>query len=594
MRICDMPVRPCALGILAIIGVLSCDQSPQPAESPPSTSQAPELTIFREASATTGLEFEHFLGSTGEYYFPETTVPGVAVFDYDSDGDLDVYLLQGGMLDGSKSLAEADFPPPQHHWPGNRLYRNELVPEGTLRFTDVSEETGVTDEGYGMGAAVGDYDNDGDPDIYVTNFGSNVLLRNESGATFTDVTAAAGVDDERWSASSSFVDYDLDGDLDLFVTNYVDFTVAGARPCTGTTGERDYCGPQSYEPVPDRLFRNDGDGTFTNVSSPAGLRTAFGSGLGVISADFDADGWPDLYVTNDQRANQLWRNRGDGTFEDISLMSGTAVNANGQAEGSMGVTVGDFDQDGDEDLFMTHINGETNTLYLNVGNATFVDATHQFQLASPSRAMTSFGTLWFDVDNDTDLDLFIANGAVKILEELRGTPYPFQQKNQLLRSEGSGHFRDISVEAGSAMELFDVSRGAAFGDIDNDGDVDIVVSNANGPARLMINEVGNRQNWLSVELEGTESNRDGFGALVTVLRNGDTPQRRRARTDGSYLSANDARVHFGLGSTDTIDAVLVHWPSGVREIWREISPNSFVHLREGSGEPAGSELEDSS
>jgi hypothetical protein len=593
MRICDMSVRPCALGILAMIVVLSCDQRPQPAESPPSTPHTPQLTIFREASATTGLEFEHFLGSTGEYYFPETTVPGVAVFDYDSDGDLDVYLLQGSMLDGSKSLAEAEFPPPQHHWPGNRLYRNELVPEGTLRFTDVSEETGVTDKGYGMGAAVGDYDNDGDPDIYVTNFGSNVLLRNEGGANFTNVTAAAGVDDERWSASSSFVDYDLDGDLDLFVTNYVDFTVAGARPCAGTTGERDYCGPQSYEPVPDRLFRNDGDGTFTEVTASAGLHAAFGSGLGVISADFDDDGWPDLYVTNDQLANQLWRNRGDGTFEDISLMSGTAVNANGQVEASMGVTAGDFDQDGDEDLFMTHINGETNTLYLNAGNATFVDVTHQFQLASPSRAMTSFGTLWFDFDNDTDLDLFIANGAVKIVEELRGTPYPFQQKNQLLRSDGDGHVRDISAEAGSAMELFDVSRGAAFGDIDNDGDVDIVVSNANGPARLMINEIGNRQNWLSVELEGTASNRDGFGARVTVLRNGDTPLRRRAHTDGSYLSASDARVHFGLGSTDTLDGVLVHWPSGVREIWREISPNSFVHLREGSGEPVESEFEDS-
>ena len=208
-------------------------------------------------------------------------------------------------------------------------------------------------------------------------------------------------------------------------------------------------------------------------------------------------------------------------------MSGTAVNANGQVEGSMGVTAGDFDQDGDEDLFMTHINGETNTLYLNVGNATFVDVTHQFQLASPSRPMTSFGTLWFDVDNDTDLDLFIANGAVKILEELRGTPYPFQQKNQTAAQRGRRALRDISSEAGSAMELFEVSRGAAFGDLDNDGDVDIVVSNANGPTRLMINEVGNLQNWLSVELEGTESNRDGFGARVTVLRNGDTPLRRR-------------------------------------------------------------------
>ena len=569
--------------LLSILALAAYDPRPEPAAASQVGVEGP--TVFREVAAATGLEFEHFIGSTGEYYFPETAAAGVGVFDYDGDGDLDVYLLQGHLLDRSKSLREAEFPPPKRHWPGNRLFRNELIPEGSLSFTDVTEETGVGHEGYGMGVTVGDYDNDGDPDLYVTNFGSNVLYRNERGAFFSDVTAAAGVDDERWSASSSFVDYDLDGDLDLFVTNYVDFTVAGARPCTGPTGERDYCGPTTYEPVPDRLFRNEGDGTFTDVSEAAGLNAAFGSGLGVIAADFDDDGWPDIYVANDLRANQLWLNRGDGTFEDISLMSGTAVNADGRAEASMGVTVGDFDQDGDEDLFMTHLDDETNTLYLNQGRGLFVDATNQFNLAVPSLGATGFGTQWFDFDNDVDLDLFIANGAVKSEEALRGAPYPFQEHNQLIRNDGESGFRDVSAESGPAMELFEVSRGAAFGDIDNDGDIDIVVSNCNGPARLMLNEVGNRRNWLSVELEGTESNRDGIGARVAVLRNPDQPLWRRARTDGSYMSANDIRVHFGLGEAETVDGVVVHWPSGRRELWREISVNRFVRLREGSGEP---------
>ena len=568
-------------GLFILLGLASsCDAPPRDGADATSDSG---VVVFREAAAETGLGFQHFLGSTGEFYFPEVAAAGVGLFDYDNDGDLDVYFLQGSMLDADKSLAEAAFPPPEEHWPDNRLFRNELVPDGVLRFTDVTDDAGVGNEGYGMGATVGDYDNDGDPDLYVTNFGSNVLYRNDGDGRFTDVTATARVDDGRWSASASFVDYDLDGDLDLFVTNYVDFTVSGARPCADPIGQRDYCGPQTYEALPDRLYRNEGDGTFSDVTEAAGIDAAYGSGLGVIAADFNSDGWPDIYVANDLRANQLWLNQRDGTFRDVALISGTAVNADGQVEASMGVAISDFDEDGDEDLFMTHLTAETNTLYLNDGNATFVDATVRFNLAGSSKPMTGFGTNWFDFSNNGYLDLFISNGAVKRLASLQGTPYPFQQKNQLLRNEGGKVFSDISQTSGPAMQLMDVSRGAACGDIDNDGDVDVVVSNANGPARLMINKIGNRLNWLLVRLEGTRANRDGIGARVTVLHAGGRLIWRRAHTDGSYLSANDIRVHFGLGKMERIDGIQVDWPGGDSEVWSAVAINSFVRLKQGTG-----------
>ncbi|MGH9340539.1 MAG: CRTAC1 family protein [Acidobacteriota bacterium] len=586
------------LRVLLLLAVL-------PAVFSPTGSVAHEVPIFREVAAEAGLEFQHFNGSSGEFFVPEIMGPGVALLDYDGDGDLDVYLTQGRSLTVAARMTEQERKTvqdqktalesePRLSASGHRLFRNLLKEEGRLRFTDVTEKAGLGHQGYGMGAAVGDYDNDGDPDLYVTNFGSNVLYRNNGDGTFSDVTREAGVDDPRWSTSAAFLDYDRDGDLDLFVTNYINFSVAANRTCYDPAGARDYCNPSVYSPVPDRLFRNEGAGQFSEATEAAGITLAYGPGLGVVCADFNADGWTDIYVANDGTANLLWINQGNGTFDEQGLLSGSAYNGNGMAEGSMGVSAGDFDNDGDEDLFMTHLNQEKNTLYLNRGQGVFHDASREFDLAAPSFAYTGFGTQWFDFDSDGYLDLFVANGAVTILEQLRAQPFPYHQKNQLFRNlEGKG-FQDITAAAGLALELSEVSRGAAFGDIDNDGDIDILVTNNNGPARLLLNESA-QKHWLSVRLEGTQDNRLGIGARVGILRRSVSSQRsavsgqrpviwRRAHTDGSYLSAGDIRVHFGLGTDADLEGVVVQWPNGQSEVWTDVQPDSFLTLKQGTGE----------
>jgi len=565
--------------VFVLLTGCEADDATQTQTLPPAVPGAP----FVEVAAATGLAFRHFNGAAGAYYQPEVFGPGVGLLDYDNDGDLDVYLPQASMVDPAQAPGNALFPLPAEQPPGDRLFRNELVPGGELRFTDVTAAAGLGYGHYGQGVATGDYDNDGYTDLYVTGFGPNVLYHNEGDGRFTDVSATAGIDEPRWSTSAAFLDYDRDGDLDLFVANYVRFTVTGNKQCAGADGKLDYCGPQSYAKVRDRLFRNEGDGRFTDVSDAAGLGTAFGPGLGVTAADFNGDGWLDIYVANDGDDNQLWINRQDGRFENTALMAGVAINAYGKAEASMGVTAGDFDSDGDEDLFMTHLDRETNTLYVNDGSGNFIDATDARKLGRNSLPYTGFGSEWFDYDNDGDLDLFVANGAVRIEESLRGQPFPYQERNQLIRNDGADGFIDVTEQAGPALALVEVSRGAAFGDLDNDGAVDIVVANNNGPTRLLRNTAGAGRHWLTVSLAGTRSNRAGLGARVAVLRAGQPPLWRRVHTDGSYLSANDPRVHFGLGSQGSVQAVGVVWPDGVREIWHEITVDGFVTLKEGSG-----------
>jgi predicted nucleotidyltransferase len=436
-----------------------------------------------------------------------------------------------------------------------------------------------------MGAAVGDYDNDGDLDLYVTGFGPDALFRNDGAGTFTDVTALAGVSDPLWSTSAAFFDYDRDGDLDLFVANYLDFTLADNKVCEDSVGARDYCSPRAYRPVPDRLYRNDGGGRFTNVTEPAGITRADGAGLGVAVGDYNGDGWLDVYVANDATPNQLWINRRDGTFGDEGMISGAAVNAAGNPEGSMGIASGDVDGDGDEDLFVTNIVGETFVLYENDGKAVFDDARVRWGVADPTAAFTGFGTDWIDYDNDGWLDLFVANGAVNVVEALRGQSNPFRMRNQLFHNSGKGRLIETSASGGPAFDQADVGRGAAFGDLDNDGDVDIVVTSNGGPARLLINKGTPAHHWLVVRLQQPAGNRFGVGARIRLERSGQPTLTRRVRTDGSYLSASDIRIHLGLGSSRLNSSVtlIVEWSDDFSERWTVTETDQLLTLVRGSG-----------
>jgi hypothetical protein len=546
---------------------------------------------FRDHAVDTGLVFEHSNGMSGEFYLAEVIGSGAALFDADTDGDLDAYLVQGALLGSGKTAGEAIIPWAGERAPRDRLFRNELQETGELAFSDVTEASGLSAEGYGMGVAAGDVDNDGDIDLYVTNLGDNQLFLNTGRGTFVDAPGAAGAQDGRFSTSAAFVDYDADGWLDLYVGNYVDFNLATHKECFSETSALEYCHPLSYQPTPDRLFRNRGDGSFVDVSAATRIALEYGGALGVLSGDFNADGRPDLYVANDAMPNQLWINQGDGRFANEALLAGCAFNANGAAEASMGVTAGDFDADGDEDLFMTHLRGETNTLYLNDGRGSFLDRTVPAGLAGTSRAFTGFGAGWIDYDNDGWLDLVSVNGAVNALPEFAGTdhPFPLGQADQLFRNLGDVRFEDVSSQAGSAFSRAEVSRGAALGDVDNDGDMDVLVVNNSGLVRLHLNSVGSRSRWLGLRLTSRrqgQGERDQYGALVEVHRDDGRVLSRRVRADGSYCSSNDPRLLFGLGEAGRVESVRVQWPDGRRESWdwSGRAHGAYTTLQAGTGQ----------
>jgi enediyne biosynthesis protein E4 len=542
---------------------------------------SPPAPIFREVAADAGLNVQHFTGATGDYFMPEIMGSGAALFDYDNDGDLDVYVIQGTALGENRKFL---FPPRPGSPPGNRLFRNMVAETGKLHFVDVTERARVGHESYGMGAATGDYDNDGFMDLYVTTFGHNVLYHNNRDGTFADVTSEANADDPRWSTSAAFLDYDKDGYLDLFVGNYVDFTVTGNKRCYAPTGERDYCTPVAYKAVPSRLFHNLGNGRFADVTDASGIGSAYGPALGVVSADFNGDGRADIYVANDTAANRLWLNQGDGTFRESGLEAGMAYNADGLTKAGMGVAAEEIDDHGTLAVVVTNLTREGATVFRGDGKGQFEDVSVQYGLAAPTFAFTGFGTQWLDYDNDGLLDLFIANGGVSISESMRGAPYPYGQRNLLFHNEGKGRaFQETGGIAGPAFQRLEVGRGAAVGDIDNDGAVDILVTNNNGPVRLLHNDIVPRQHWIEVRLEGVKSNRFGIGARVALLRDGEEPVWRRVHTDSSYLSASDVRVHFGLGKSSDVRALIVRWPDGSEESWDGIRPDKVVVLRQGSG-----------
>jgi len=557
------------------------------------SARADDEPIFTDRSAELGLDFVHFNGMSGELYFVEMTGGGGALVDYDGDGDLDVYFSQGRMLGEGEKVEESVFPPHHPEPFTDRLYRNDLVPGGELRFEDVTASSGLeATTGYGMGVAAGDVDNDSFPDLYLANFGPNQLLKNKGGKGFEDVTASAGaaLGDERWSVSAAFLDYDRDGWLDLYVVNYVDFRLATHKTCASDVGARDYCGPNAYPPVNDRLLRNLGPGEdgrvrFEDASELSGIGRTAGPGLGVVAADFNGDGWLDLYVANDGAANFLWLNQGDGTFVDEALLGGAAVNAEGQPEASMGLVAGDVDGDGDEDLFMSHLARESNTLYLNDGRGLFRDSTQMSGLKNASFRFTGFGTVLFDFDNDGWQDLFVANGAVTLVEELlrRGDPYPLHETNQLFRNLGGGaRFEEVTPRAGAALEHSEVSRGLAAGDVDNDGDVDLLVINNAGPARLLINEVGQDRPWIGLRLV-TPEGRNVLGARVEIRRKDAPTLYRRVATDGSFASASDPRLTVGLGETTQIEELRVTWPDGSNEVFPAPPLGRYTTLVKGQG-----------
>jgi hypothetical protein len=541
--------RMVRLAIVCVLTMNGCGARPAP------DGRARESADwFSDAAEKAGLRFRHVNGMSGGHYMTEILGSGVALFDYDNDGDLDVFLVQ------SQGQSQ--------------LFRNNLVETGALTFTDVTDASGIMTTGYGMGVATGDFDNDGFVDLYVTSYGTSQLFHNNGDGTFSDVSRRSGTDVSGWSVSAVFFDYDRDGWPDLFVATYLRYTIEQNTKCFSPSGAVDYCTPNTYRPQPSRLFHNNRDGTFTDVTAKSGIGSEYGPALGVSTADFNGDGWVDLFVANDSQPNQLWINQHDGTFKNVALAAGVALTAEGKAEASMGVDAGDVDNDGDEDLFITEQNGEGHNLYVNDGAGMFEDQSARSGLASASLAFTGFGTAWFDYDNDGWLDLLTVNGAVQTIQSLAQAhdPFPLHQTKQLFRNAGHARFEDVSARAGAVFALSEVGRGAAFGDIDNDGDTDVVVNNNNGPARLLINNIGNKKHWLGVRVR--------VGARVEIIRKNSPTLWRRARADGSYASANDPRVLVGLGDSSETPVVRVHWPDGRTTDAKDVVIDRYIAVEE--------------
>jgi len=527
--------------------------------------------ILRDVTKQSGVSFRHTDGGGGQYYIVETVASGLATFDYDGDGLIDIYFLNGRPLRGTKSPG----PPPT-----NRLYRNL----GGFRFVDVTDKAGVGDAGFGLGVAVGDYDNDGLPDIYVNNYGPNVLYRNNGNGTFTDVTKMAGVGrGDRVGAGANFLDIDADGDLDLFVANYIVFTYEN-HVATIVRGAPFYSGPLSFPKQPNQLFRNNGDGTFSEISAESGIAAHAGTGMGTIALDYDNDGRTDIFVCNDEYWSFLFRNEGAGRFREVALAAGVSANFAGEPVAGMGVDAADYDHDGRLDLFMTDYQRQNPILFKNLGSGMFEDVTMQAGAAAGSFPYIKWGCGFVDFDNDGHPDLFIGCGHLGEFGRKMDLAL-FREADEvppvLLRNTGDGKFVNVSDSSGDGMRVKLVARGIAFDDLDNDGRVDVVILNSRRPPTLLRNESATGNHWVEIRLRGVKTNRDGVGAHVKVVA-GDLAQTAEVHSGRGYQSHYGSRLHFGLGKRDHIHRIEVRWIGGGVDVLEDVAVDRLLMITEGT------------
>jgi len=574
--------------VLSLESVLAMARPRRLRAAPPQKAPAPK----EEASGDLGVSFVNvaresglnaktiFGGEHKNKYLLETTGCGVAFYDYDNDGWLDIFLVNGTRLEGFPAGSE----------PTSHLFRNNR--DGT--FTDVTVKAGVAHSGWGQGACVGDYDNDGWDDLFVTYFGKNVLYHNNGDGTFTDVSQKAGVagNGKRWNTGCAFVDYDRDGRLDLFVANYIEMDLATAPvPESGPCLYKSVmvaCGPPGLQGGKNILYHNNGDGTFSDVSEASGILKANGTyGLGVLTADLDNDGWPDIYVANDSTASALYQNKKNGKFEDIAIEAGCALSPDGKPQAGMGISAADYDLDGNLDLVKTNFAGDTPSLYHNLGGANFEDATFTAGLGAHTQYL-GWGCGFFDFDNDGWADILICNGHVYPEVEQLKTEAGYAQRKLLYYNLHNGHFADVSFQVGPGISEPSTSRGAAFGDFDNDGDVDVVVNTVNDYPQLLRCDSKLENNWIKVRTIGTKSNRSGIGARVRCVTHpaGETKAHQQideVRSGGGYFSQNDLRVHFGLGKAEKVDVLEIRWPSGQVDTLKDVKVNQVIYVKEGEG-----------
>jgi len=529
---------------------------------------------LRNVTSNSGIDFCHTDGSSGRHYIVEYVASGLATFDYDGDGLVDIYFLNGQPLPGTK----VDVPPKNH------LYRNL----GGWRFEDVTDRAGVGRAGYGLGVAVADYDNDGWSDIYVSNFGPNVLFRNRGNGAFEDATAQAGVArGDKVGAGVAFLDVDRDGDVDLYVSNYIKFRYELHVPVS-SGGRGMYHGPRAYDPEPDQLFHNNGDGTFTDASGPSGIGALAGPGMGMVCGDFDGDGDTDVFVLNDVFRNFYFENDGTGRFREVGVQNGTSYNVYGQENGNMGVDCGDYDNDGRLDLFVTTYQTEPVMLLRNLGAGLFEDVTLRTRAGQGSFNQVKWGCGFVDFDNDGHKDIFMALGHLQDFVEHFDDTTTYDAAPVLLRNTGRGTFVNVSASAGDGLRVRSVGRGAAFDDLDNDGRVDVVILNSRRPPTVLRNESPGGNHWIQVRVRGVKTNRDGIGAQVRVVAH-DLAQIAEVHSGRGYQSDFGARLHFGLGGRTTIDRIEVRWMGGGTDVWENVAADQILVVTEGAsreGPPA--------